>query len=123
MRRPALGDRLRSFPRHGLLARGKIVKYGTNRPSFTSPRRGFFRGDFAPMPFCDPTGDSRRIAPLENARSGKRRTIAGLRDIMNTCGLGDDGLPIGLQLVGAGQGERELLAAAAWGENSLSQRV
>ena len=61
----------------------------------------------APTP--ETTGDPRFNSPW---------SYAGLPAITIPCGF-DDGLPIGLQVVGAGQGERELLAAAAWCERAL----
>ena len=56
-------------------------------------------------PTRETTGDPRFNSPW---------SYAGLPAITIPCGFSDDGLPIGLQLVGAGEEERELLTAAEW---------
>ena len=62
----------------------------------------------APTP--ETTGDPRFNSPW---------SYAGLPAITIPCGLDDEGLPIGLQLVAAAHCERELLDAAAWCERML----
>ena len=59
----------------------------------------------------DTTGDPRFNAPW---------TYAGLPVVTIPCGQSDEGLPIGLQLVGPCNGEEKLLAAAAWCEKVLA---
>ena len=56
------------------------------------------------------TGDPRFNAPW---------TYAGLPVVTIPCGLSDEGLPIGLRLVSAHNGEEQLLAAAMWCEREL----
>jgi aspartyl-tRNA(Asn)/glutamyl-tRNA(Gln) amidotransferase subunit A len=63
-------------------------------------------------PDLDTTGDPRFNSPW---------TYAGLPVVTVRCGLTDDGLPVGLQLVGPQNGEEQLLAAAAWCERMLKQ--
>ncbi len=61
-------------------------------------------------PKTDSTGDPKFNSPW---------SYAGVPTITIPCGIADDGLPCGLQLVGPADSEVELLQAAAWCEQRL----
>jgi Asp-tRNA(Asn)/Glu-tRNA(Gln) amidotransferase A subunit family amidase len=64
-------------------------------------------------PPADTTGEPSFQAPW---------SFAGLPVISMPCGLGDDGLPVCVQLVGQAWGEERLLAAAAECERAIAWR-
>lgn len=61
-------------------------------------------------PGLDTTGDSRFQAIW---------SLAGLPAITIPCGLASDGMPVGMQLIGRRNGERELCEVAAWCERVI----
>jgi aspartyl-tRNA(Asn)/glutamyl-tRNA(Gln) amidotransferase subunit A len=93
--------------RHQARARSELA------PLFANSRVLLIPSTTTPAPGLDTTGD-----PTFNSLW----SFSGLPSITVPCGLSRDGLPCGLQLIGAAGSERSLLAAASSCEASLGFR-
>jgi aspartyl-tRNA(Asn)/glutamyl-tRNA(Gln) amidotransferase subunit A len=91
-----------------------------HQPQFQKDIQAVVRDDIVVLTPATPAAAPRGLESTGDPSFNSPWSYAGLPVVTIPCGLTEDGLPCGLQLVGAADHERHLLAVAAWCEHVLA---